>query len=42
MIKELFRLGMKREIPEFKNWEGREIVINIGPGSQVIPVALWS
>lgn len=39
MIKELFRLGMKREIPEFKNWEGREIVINIGPGSQVIPGA---
>ena len=37
MIKELFKLGMKREIPNFKNWEGRERAINIGSGNQIIP-----
>jgi predicted SAM-dependent methyltransferase len=36
MIEELFSLGMKRELPIFKDWKGREVNINIGAGKQII------
>jgi len=36
LIEQLFRLGMKRELPQFKQWHNDGIVLNIGSGNDVI------
>lgn len=39
-FQDLFRLAMKREVPEIAGWRGTETVLNLGGGPQQIPGAI--